>query len=295
VTRASSTLHAALRRPPLVTAVRLSHELWDAWRFGGTLAARCRLGADALTTRLMKLPIGAKLRTNRQRSVRLRNGMVLHYRCNSGDIQSIREVWFEEIYRLPRRDRVAVAVDLGANIGMTSLWLHDTFAPDTIVAVEPSRSNADLARRNFEANGVPVHLIEAAVGSQDGMVRFSEGEGSNLGAVAEVGDPVPMVSMATVLGTLPADTTIDLLKIDIEGGETDLLSGDAAWLDSVRIILIEFHPPAVEVDVLIDLLRARGFSYLPCAELFPESVDLFFKDGELDVAALSGLAIQAAI
>ncbi len=40
--------------------------------------------------------------------------------------------------------------------------------------------------------------------------------------------------------------TIDLLKMDIEGGEQALLTGDTAWLSSVNAIVAEFHPSVVD-------------------------------------------------
>jgi hypothetical protein len=38
---------------------------------------------------------------NRERRIRVRGGIELNYRLNRGDMQSIREVWMDECYRLP--------------------------------------------------------------------------------------------------------------------------------------------------------------------------------------------------
>ena len=34
---------------------------------------------------------------------------------------------------------------------------------------------------------------------------------------------------------------IDVLKMDIEGAEVEVLSGDSSWVDDVRTLIIELH------------------------------------------------------
>src|SRR5712671_6873777 len=80
-----------------------------------------RLALDfALSRVFVFLPKNTR---NRVRSVRLHGGVQLCYRLNKGDLHSIREVWFEEAYRLPFEDPSGTLLDLGANIGLTSVWL----------------------------------------------------------------------------------------------------------------------------------------------------------------------------
>jgi tRNA1(Val) A37 N6-methylase TrmN6 len=67
------------------------------------------------------------------------------YRLNKGDLHSIREVWFEEAYRLPFEDPSGTLLDLGANIGLTGVWLAKRYAIERVIAVEPDCDNAMLA------------------------------------------------------------------------------------------------------------------------------------------------------
>ena len=91
-----------------------------------------------------------------------------------GDNQGIREVWNDEVYRLPLDQSPKTIVDLGANIGLTSLWYAKRYEPTQIVAVEPVPANARLIRRNLEVNGITdiTTVIEAAVGPESGTARF---------------------------------------------------------------------------------------------------------------------------
>jgi FkbM family methyltransferase len=54
------------------------------------------------------------------------------------------------------------------------------------------------------------------------------------------GERYPGISMSTLMQRYGI-SEIDLLKIDIEGAETELFSGDVSWLTRTGAIAIEFH------------------------------------------------------
>jgi FkbM family methyltransferase len=137
-------------------------------------------------------------------------------------MQSLRELWLEQAYKLPTEGSRRVLVDLGANIGLSSLWLKRHYNCEKIVAIEPVRSNARLVRKNFDANAIRGTVIEAAVGPSDGVVKFEESAASNLGHIGANGYDVRMLCMTSLLRDLLPDEHVDLLKIDIEGGEEAL-------------------------------------------------------------------------
>ena len=51
---------------------------------------------------------------------------------------------------------------------------------------------------------------------------------------------------------------IDLLKLDIEGGELDILRPPTPWLAAVRCLIIELHGEAANQDIP-GWLREEGF------------------------------------
>ena len=201
---------------------------------------------------------------DRERQLKFRDGVILTYRLNRGDMQSIREVWLQQAYQLPSSEKRKVLVDLGAHIGLASLWLAREYGFQRIICVEPVQSNARLAMLNLKSNGIQAEIIEAAVGTLDGKAHFAENAVSNMGRISETGREVQMVCMASLLRKLPQDQMVDLLKIDIEGGEQTLLTeGDASWLSRVREIIIEFHPTLVDTKELLVCLKKAGFDYSP--------------------------------
>jgi FkbM family methyltransferase len=243
-------------------------------RLAADVRSRFQLSMDFVLSRLIGLvPRG---RRNRVREVRLRGDIQICYRLNKGDLHSIREIWFEEAYRLPFEDPSGVLLDLGANIGMTSLWLAKRYSFTQVIAVEPDPNNAALVRQNLELNGIAGQVLEAAIGPKEAMARFEFSEFSNLGKLSESGPLVPMISVATIIQKF-AVTRFALIKIDIEGGEQELFDGPTEWLARTDAIIIEFHPTIVDYLRLTGLVRSKGFRYIPANSVFPDNMDCFMK------------------
>jgi FkbM family methyltransferase len=234
-----------------------------------------RLATDLVLARL--IPFIRLPHVNQERCIRLTGGVEIRYRLNRGDIQSIREVWLDEGYKLPIDRRLTVLVDLGANIGLTSLWLAKRYGCDKVIAIEPSHENARITCQNLERNGVCAEVVEAAVGSTDGMVPFSEARDSNEGRTGFGEHRVRMLSMFSVLSRVPSVDHVDLVKMDIEGAEQELLTGDLSWLQKVNSLIIEFHPTLVDYPGLVNRLRQCGFDYVPAGTAHADSMDFFVR------------------
>lgn len=257
----------------------IGHELRGGLALTSDLRSSLRYSADVVLSRLTRyVPFIDK---DRERSIRVRGGVTIWYRLNRGDMQSIREVWIDECYRLPF-DNVApaVVVDLGANIGLTSLWLARRYGSSTVIAVEPSPENARLARLNLEQNNVQAEVVEAAIGPRDGQAFFAGGGDSNLGHVGgDQGTPVSMLSMQTLLQRLPDGAEVDLVKMDIEGGEGPLVAENVGWLRRVKAIIAELHPDLIDYQGVIRSIEQQGFRYLPAhAEAAFVAMDSFVRN-----------------
>jgi FkbM family methyltransferase len=213
---------------------------------------------------------------NKEREIRLCDKTVVRYRLNKGDMQSLRELWLEEAYTLPTDGPRKVLVDLGANIGLSSVWLKRHYSCEKILAIEPVRSNVCLVRKNFRANAIGGTVIEAAIGPSDGVVKFEESAASNAGRVGVNGYEVRMLCMSSLIRDLLPSEKIDLLKIDIEGGEAALFTqGDLSWLRHVKEIIVEFHPTIIDYPTLVSVLTKSGFEFVPAGTAHPGSMDYF--------------------
>lgn len=234
------------------------HEIYLAYRVAADLSSFFILARDLVWYRL--IDILRRPQSNKERVIRLRGGTTLRYRLNIGDIFSLKEVWLYQIYRCPMPGSCTSIVDLGANIGLASVWLAKTYGCTELIAVEPVPANATLAESNLVANGVRGSVLRMAVGPQSCQGFFSESDRSNLGSVARTGTPIAVAAMEDVFANLHHRGWVDLVKIDIEGAEEDVLSRNLAWLDRVRALLVEFHSEAVRAQA-VERLEAMGFQH----------------------------------
>jgi FkbM family methyltransferase len=210
---------------------------------------------------------------NRERQITTKSGIKISYRLNRGDLQGIREVWCDEVYRLPFAAPAGAFLDLGANIGLTTVWMatHNQFS--RIIAIEPDCENATLATKNIQQNGIPGEVLQAAVGPSDGTVCFQKAAWSNLGHVGEEGTPVRAVCVSSLLNELGLDG-FGLVKVDIEGGEQALFLGPSEWLRHTGAMVVEFHPNMVDYPLLTKTVASQGFEYIPAS---PRNMDCFLR------------------
>ncbi len=270
-----------MRNPTLILK-DLLRECYGAARLADGLPSAFRLCTDYIWLRCCRL--GGCSLSNRIRQVYLKGGTVLQYRLNEGDLQGIREVWVDECYQLPSQVKPETLVDLGGNIGLTSIWLARKYALKQHIIVEADFENAALLRRNLTANRVNAIVIEAAVGPHDGEAQFASNNRSNIGQVVgpDAGRntvTVPMVSMSTVLLRLSPGQTVDLLKLDIEGGEEPLMRGSLEWLSLVRFIIAELHPPDVDCAFVVAAIESTEMVHHPSDSLFHGSMTCFERVG----------------
>jgi FkbM family methyltransferase len=164
-------------------------------------------------------------------------------------------------------------IDAGGNIGIFALWAATAAPQARIVSIEPHPASAQRLRNTLAANGLAeqVTLIQTALGG-DGAPRWLQGssDGPTTEFHFEATEPsagtsieVPCMTLEKVLEVSDFQE-VDLLKIDIEGGEYEtLLATPREVLCKIRRINVELHLPD-EASVksraaLFDHLREAGF------------------------------------
>ena len=184
----------------------------------------------------------------------------------------MREVWLDEIYRLPFELQPRTVLDLGANIGLATVWFAHTYG-SSVIAVEPLAENVELLRRNATANRVVGEVIQAAVGSHGGVGRFEQGPTPNQGHLSIRGHEVEIIGVAALLDQIGH---VDLVKMDVEGGEAALLN-DASWLECCDSLIAEFHPTLVDYPALVRVIEDSGFVFFRGGSVLSNTYDFFLK------------------
>jgi FkbM family methyltransferase len=215
------------------------------WWHGKSMGLR----SLARITPNLREPVRFSLRqiTRRQgvRSYRLRgSGVRILVRHSTGDLITLEEVLAERQYEPPAQLKslfesngkpLAVA-DLGANIGLFSAWVLARRPDARIVAFEPDPSNVEVLEGFMRANPGDTQVIRAAATSSDGEMRFQAGELAASRQVEEGGISVPTVDV------FPHLQEADFVKIDIEGGEWELLADPRFASLPAAALVLEYHP-----------------------------------------------------
>ncbi len=68
---------------------------------------------------------------------------------NNDQVQFIfKEIYLHQVYKLPLRIKADKILDVGANIGLATLYFHEANPEATIVAYEPTENSFALLKKN---------------------------------------------------------------------------------------------------------------------------------------------------
>ncbi len=187
---------------------------------------------------------------------------VFHLRHGSGDVLILNKIFARDPATSSYEPPAAVAaaldatggpriLDVGANIGLFGVYALGRWPEARITSFEPDPDNfrvLDLTvcanQREGSWDDVPV-----AVSNADGELEFAAGEATIT---------VPAVDFFDQLGD-----GVDLVKMDIEGGEWQILADPRLAGAPIKVIRLEWHtllcPEEDARAAAVDLLKAGGF------------------------------------
>lgn len=204
----------------------------------------------------------------------------------SGDTAEIgfihAEIFRDECYLSGGADLPAdaVVVDVGANVGLFTLFVKRRRPAARVVALEPMPETFRALRANL-AGLDGVCALQQAVGAEPeagtaftyypdlpgNSTRFPEAKalarehpvaGALLADAREL--VLPVRTLSAVLSDVDIPERVDLLKVDVEGAEADVLAGidDRDW-QRVRQVVAEVQGHHGEPEAVQELLRGKGF------------------------------------
>lgn len=129
-------------------------------------------------------------------------------------------------------------LDIGANIGLFSLWAKRNFPDCTIHAYEPNPRVVAFAKTNL-AQLDRVQVFDEAIGAEVGFATIADGSESRLGQVTiGTSQGIRVTSLADAVSRLGG--WVDLLKLDCEGAEWDIFNNPDPFRN-IRLIRMEYH------------------------------------------------------
>ncbi len=201
----------------------------------------------------------------------------------SSDVMVVSQVFYnkeyepvvQEITKWQQQNKIAFIIDAGANAGYTTCYLKAFFPAATVVAIEPDSDNAKQIRKNFLQNNFSdLTLIEGGLWPKDSWLElkndFRDGKDWSFYVVeSNVETNLKGYSFDSLLKQFDR-STIDLLKIDIEGGEKELFSHPAMMdtvLQKTKFLAIEIHDETGIRDTIYEALKRNGFEWFNQGEL----------------------------
>ncbi len=164
-----------------------------------------------------------------------------------------------------------VVFDIGAHVGYFTVLMSERAGPGgRIFAFEPRPLNQRFLARHLRVNGCTnVEVFPTSVGDREGPARLDTSTGTGTGRISPTGQvPVQMLTIDGLVesGRLPPP---DFVKIDVEGGEMDVLRGARETLERYRPLMVlathgdeidaECHAFLEELDYsLEDLGQVKG-------------------------------------
>jgi FkbM family methyltransferase len=182
------------------------------------------------------------------------------------------EIWIEENYLPPGWESGpgATVVDVGANVGLFSVWAARRLGATRLVAIEPAPDTVAALRANLERNGVQAAVVEAGVAAASGRATLHRRGAPALdttftsdlyGSRFEPTASVELVTLDEIFSQFRIERC-DLLKLDCEGGEYDALAGASRdTLARISNVVAEYHVGLDErrPELLAELLERHGF------------------------------------
>lgn len=211
-----------------------------------------------------------------------RNASII-LRRGTSDIKVFNDVFwlhgYKELVDLAHTFHINVKsiIDAGANIGLTTIYFKSYFPESTIICLEPFSENYDILKENIGLNSYSdVYPGKKGLWGKTTFLRkknnFRDNEPWSF-SLEETSDRNEALFEAISIIDLMNENQIqelDILKIDIEGGEASVFDKNHypdRWLDKVKLMAIEIHDEFNCRENIEALLFEKNFELSHCGEL----------------------------
>ena len=190
-----------------------------------------------------------KTRTNK--TIKIRN--------HTTDLMALTNVWLVEEYNKPNFQIKSndVIIDVGAHIGLFTLYASQFCNEGKIYSYEPVKENYELLLENVKSNNLQqVRPFNLAVSDSNDSVKLylnDDEAGHSIFSQSSQSTTVNSISLKKVFD----DNHIEFcnfLKLDCEGAEYEIIKNiPVEYLKKISKIIIEYHLADVHPELLLDL------------------------------------------
>lgn len=167
-------------------------------------------------------------------------------------IWQFKEIFVEKSYMFNSSSQTPVIYDCGANVGTSCIFFKEKFPGSKIKAFEPDPKVYKVLSENLK-NYQGIEIINKAVWINNDEIEFSA-EGADAGSIYGNKNKIKIQSIR-LKNLIESENEIDMLKIDIEGAESEVLKDCGNSLENVKNIFIEYHSFIKDQQALSSLLK----------------------------------------
>ncbi len=180
------------------------------------------------------------------------------------------EIFGNECYKTNIKGREPYIIDVGAHIGLSIIYFKDIYPESKILAFEPNPYTRKLLKENIFINNLKnITILPYAIDSSENERTFYIDTSENLwqstaGFLENSWNGQynnnSSIEVKTKKLSEFLNEHVDLLKIDIEGIETNVLTESKDLLKNVLNIVIEYHPiKKRNLKKILSILQSSGY------------------------------------
>ncbi len=166
-------------------------------------------------------------------------------RAGASDDQVFQQIFIEAELDFPLPSAPQFIIDAGANIGLSAIFLANRYPDARIVCLEIEASNFEVLQKNVAPYPNITPLLKG-LWSGKTFLDIANPDASNWAfTAAEAAQnsthKIEAVGVHDLMQQFGV-SEIDLLKIDIEGGEVEVFSANTEnWIEHVKTMAVELH------------------------------------------------------
>jgi len=175
-----------------------------------------------------------------------------------------KEIFADEIYHFESENKHPLIFDCGSNIGLSCLYFATIFPKADIRAFEADPSIAKLLQENSRRNSSStITVVPKAIWIHNNGVNLST-DGADGGSISNPSSTSLFTPSVRLLDLLENETSIDFLKMDIEGAETEVIKDCKNQLYKIKNLFIKYHSYSnapQELHTVLTILHENKFRY----------------------------------
>jgi FkbM family methyltransferase len=173
----------------------------------------------------------------------------VYLRAIRADMQSFVNTFIDPyLEKKPYLPEAKFVIDAGGNIGYTAILFATWWPQAQIISIEPDLENYELILKNTK--GYPnIRALNGALWNRMATLCIEAGQEDGF-VVKEINNGLKEIKPENLTTGISMDelmerygkTQIDFLKLNVEGSEKEIFSGQyEAWLPKTQALLVEIH------------------------------------------------------